>query len=154
MTMKSCFRVAVAAALVSIPAIPVLASGEVRVGDFYKEIATLQGIPAADGAVAESGLRSLGINLPSLELTKVLTEADLVGISDAMGVHVTTHRPLAEVTHDLVNGYTRSFRMDLRRNQRTPQPRTSGSNSGGDDPHSPTRPGDNNIQGQNNNHQR
>jgi len=81
MTIKSRILIAGVVALSSVLAIPVLAGGEIRVGDFYLELAKVHGVAAGDGAAAESRLRALGIGLPTLDLSKVLTEGDLVRIS-------------------------------------------------------------------------
>ncbi len=94
-------------------ALPVLAADEVRVGDFYKEIAKFRNISAVDGATAERGLRSQGIRLPNLDLSKVLTEGDMVRISEAMGVRVKTQTPASPVSQGQVSGYTKAFGSEL-----------------------------------------
>ncbi|HEX4826304.1 MAG TPA: hypothetical protein VFV19_18535 [Candidatus Polarisedimenticolaceae bacterium] len=71
---------------------PVFAS-DLTVGHFYSEIAKIRHMPAVDASSVEAGLRAAGFKLPALALNKALTEGDVIGISNAMGIHVTTQRP-------------------------------------------------------------
>ncbi len=111
--MKNWIRFAAVAALAVVLAMPVFASDDVRIGDFYKEIAKFRNIAAGDGATAERALRAQGVRLPNLDLSKVLTEGDMVRISEAMGVRVKTQRPEAPVSQSQVNAYTKTFGADL-----------------------------------------
>jgi hypothetical protein len=125
---------------------PALA-GEVTVGRFYAEIARVRHIPAADAAAAEAGLRAQGFRLPSLSLNKSLTEGDVVGISHALGIGVSTQRPSQPfgdaqlaVYSEVFGGQLKSASVGAGGNVF----RAFGSNSQGQD---------GNNQGQNNNNQ-
>lgn len=71
---------------------PAFAS-DLTVGRFYSEIARVRQMSAVDAVSAEHGLRAAGFKLPVLSLNKGLTEGDVIGIAQAMGIRVTTQRP-------------------------------------------------------------
>lgn len=101
--------VALAGVLLGTPAL----AGEVRVGDFYLEIAKSRNSAATDYAGAEKALRAEGFRLPDLDLRKVLTEADVVRISNGLGIRLSTTRPAAPVTDRQIAAFARTFAGDL-----------------------------------------
>lgn len=88
-------------------------AGEVSVGDFYREIAKHRNVAATDEATAEKALRAGGLSLPALDLRRVLTEGDVVRISEAIGIRVRTSRPQAPVTRRQLDAFSRTFADDL-----------------------------------------
>jgi hypothetical protein len=77
---------------VSVAALPAAAATP-TVSDLVVTIANANGLQPADGAEAVSQLRGLGANLPVLDLSAPLTERNVVLVSSAFGVRVTTQRP-------------------------------------------------------------
>ena len=111
--MKNGIRFAAVALLVAMVAVPAFAADEVRVGDFYKQIARFRNVAAVDGAGAERALRAQGVQLPQLDLQKVLTQGDIARVSAAMGVRVTTTQPDTPATQGQVEAFTKTFGSDL-----------------------------------------
>src|SRR5512145_1630174 len=68
------------------------------VGWFLKEIATARGLSAPTEAGAAQVLRTAGIDVPSLDPAKELTEQDAVAIGDSLGVTTTTQNPDATLS--------------------------------------------------------
>ena len=71
-----------AAAALALPAF----AGNVTVGRFYTELAKAKHLGAVDATSAEANLRAAGFHLPSINLDKTLTEADVAAISTSLGV--------------------------------------------------------------------
>ena len=111
--MKSWIRLGAIAAAVALLAVPAFAGDDVRVGDFYKQIARFRNVAAVDGASAERALRAQGVQLPQLDLAKVLTQGDVARVSAAMGVRLMTTRPEAPATQKQVDAFTKTFGSDL-----------------------------------------
>ena len=88
-------------------------AGNVTVGRFYTELAQAKRLVAVDVASAEASLRGAGINLPKLALDKSLTEGDLMSISNALGVAVTTQRPSQLISESQLNTFMASFGTQL-----------------------------------------
>lgn len=110
--MKSWIRLGAIAAA-ALLAVPAFAGDEVRVGDFYKQIARFRNVAAVDGVSAERALRAQGVQLPQLDLQKALTQGDIARISAAMGVRLMTTKPEAAATQKQVDAFTKTFGSDL-----------------------------------------
>ena len=86
--------IAVAALLVVATVAPALAASEVTVGRFVQELALHKSLGAVDVPTAVESLRSAGVRLPvNLDMDEALTEGDVVSISRAIGLRVTTSNP-------------------------------------------------------------
>jgi len=99
----------IAAAAVAAPAL----AGSVTVGRFYIEIAKAKHMGAVDATSAEANLRSAGFNLPSLSLSKGLTESDVASISRTLGLSVTTSHPDAAISEQQMDQFVSSFGSQL-----------------------------------------
>jgi hypothetical protein len=81
----------------------------VTVGRFYTELAQAKRLASVDAASAEANLRDAGYNLPDLVLDKSLTEGDMVSISNALGLGVTTQRPSQPISETQLHTFMASF---------------------------------------------
>ncbi len=103
-----------ALALVLIASAPVLAAGEFTVGKFMQELARAKNLNATDARIAVDSLRSSGVRLPEkLRLDERLTEGDVVEISQAVGIRVSTNNPEAPFTEEQVDSYLQAFSAEL-----------------------------------------
>lgn len=98
----------IAALTVAALSAPVFA-GDVTVGRFYMELARNRQLVSKDAASAESALRGAGLALPRLALDKSLTEGDLISISSALGVAVTTQHPTQLISEPQMKTFIGSF---------------------------------------------
>jgi len=117
-----------AAAALALPAF----AGNVTVGRFYTELAKAKHLGAVDATSAEANLRAAGFHLPSINLDKTLTEADVAAISTSLGVSVSTSRPTSVVNESQMNQFIGNFGVS---SNFTLDPTTPGLNpdsSGGD----------------------
>src|SRR5262245_29869265 len=89
-------------------------AGNPTVGSFYAEIARVRHMTAVDAASAEAGLRAAGFKLPVLPLDKGLTEGDVVGISGAMGLRVTTQHPTQAIGESQLTVFSTVFGAQLK----------------------------------------
>lgn len=97
---------AVAVLMVAAAVAPALASSEVTVGRFVQELARHKNLNATDVQIAVDSLRSVGIRLPEgLRLNARLTEGDVVSISRAAGLRVTTSNPNAPFNDEQVQSF-------------------------------------------------
>jgi hypothetical protein len=97
---------AVAVLMVTAAVAPVLASSEVTVGRFVQELARAKNLNATDEQIAVDSLRSVGIRLPEgMRLNARLTEGDVVSISRAAGLRVTTSNPNAPFNDEQVQSF-------------------------------------------------
>jgi hypothetical protein len=111
--MKRVNRIAIMAALaVAVAALPARAD-TVTVGRFYTEIAKAKRITAMDATSAEANLRAAGYLLPNLAHSKTLTEGDIVSVSEALGLNVTTSRPSEAVNETQLSQFVSSFSTQL-----------------------------------------
>ena len=96
----------VAALLVVAVAAPAFAANETTVGQFVQRLAITKNLNASDARIAEDSLRSVGIRLPSnLDMNARLTEADVVAISRAAGLRVTSSNPDQSFTNEQVDTF-------------------------------------------------
>lgn len=102
------------AALVALALVasPVLAGG-LTVGGFVQEIAKARGLSAGTAAEAALALQNAGINLPSVDFGKTLTQGDVVAISTAAGLTVRTSSPDAEFTASQLSSFMSTFGPEL-----------------------------------------
>jgi hypothetical protein len=97
---------AVAVLMVAAVVAPALASSEVTVGRFVQELARHKNLNATDVQIAVDSLRSVGIRLPEgMRLEARLTEGDVVNISRAAGLRVTTSNPNAPFDSEQVQSF-------------------------------------------------
>jgi hypothetical protein len=97
---------AVAVLMVAAAVAPALAASEVTVGQFIQELARHKNLNATDEQIAVDSLRSVGIRLPEgLRLNARLTEGDVVSISRAAGLRVSTSNPNAPFNEDQVQSF-------------------------------------------------
>ena len=83
------------------------------VGQFYIEVAKLQGRPAHDAATAEISLRNAGILLPNFGLDDPLTEGGVAAIAESAGIHVVSSHPAAPFDQGQVDTFIQCFGLDL-----------------------------------------
>src|SRR5258705_4705990 len=84
-------------------------AGNVTVGRFYTELAQAKHLVSVDAASAEANLRGAGFNLPKLALDKSLTEGDMMSISNALGLTVTTQKPSQLISESQMSTFMSSF---------------------------------------------
>ena len=94
------FGCAIAAMLLAVAPVSLAApqDDKATVGWFLKEIATARGLSAPTEAGAAQVLRTAGIDVPSLDPAKELTEQDAVAIGESLGVTTTTQNPDATLS--------------------------------------------------------
>jgi hypothetical protein len=115
MLMKSlirCGATAVAVALVMAMAAPVLAAN-VTVGEFVQRVAIVKNLDATDAQVARDSLRASGVRLPDLDLNAPLTESDVVAVSRAVGLRLTSSNPDKMFESDQVDNFFVAFTGEL-----------------------------------------
>ena len=107
---------AVALALVMAVAItaPVLAAGDVSVGDFLMQIAKARNLNASDVNTAVTSLHAVGVRLPAgINYDDRLTEGTVTGISRAVGLNVRTSTPDSNFDSAMVERFFVSFASEL-----------------------------------------
>lgn len=107
--------VLVALSMIAAAALPaVAASGKVTVGSFIVELAKAKNLSATDAQGAAASLAALGIQLPAnLDWNGRLTQGDVVAISRAAGLNVTTSDPTELFEQDQVDRFFLSFASEL-----------------------------------------
>lgn len=89
-------------------------ANEMTVGSFLQDYAQARNLSAADPASAADSLRSVGVRLPAgLTFDKQLTEADIVQLTRAAGLKVTTSRPEAPFGEQQVERLFLAFSDEL-----------------------------------------
>ncbi|MDH3628305.1 MAG: hypothetical protein OES25_11740 [Acidobacteriota bacterium] len=84
----------IVAALLGLTLSPALAGQSVTVGDFVQELARNRGHQSVDAVSAINALTANGIRIPrDIRLESALTENDVVALSRAVGISVTTRNP-------------------------------------------------------------
>ena len=112
--MKIARRLGVAAALIAAAGLLVPAmAADYSTKDFVMRIAAEKNLAASTGPVAVNSLRQAGYKLPALDLDSALTEGDVVGISNALGIRVTTTQPGAVFTQSQAEGYFAAFSSEI-----------------------------------------
>jgi len=94
--------------VVAVFAGPALAA-QPTVGDLYMELASLRGIAADSPIAAQTGLVSSGVDLPALDVSKTLTQGDVVDISRRFGLKLSTSRPNDEFSSEEMDGFVSGF---------------------------------------------
>ncbi len=95
-------------------AAPALAAGQdLTVGKFLIEIAKVKQLDAVDAATARLALANAGIKIGEMDLNKTLTQGDVVQISNAAGIPVSTTTPESAFTNDQMAVYISTFRPEL-----------------------------------------
>jgi hypothetical protein len=114
MFMKIARRLGVAAALIAAAGLLVPAmAADYRTGDFVKRVAAEKGLAATTPDVAVNSLGQAGYKLPALDLQSILTEGDVVNISNVLGINVTTTQPDAVFSETQAEGYFAAFSTEL-----------------------------------------
>jgi hypothetical protein len=117
MLMKSLVRASatVAAALLVVAlATPAVAANDVTVGQFVQRMAMAKNLNSTDAMIAADSLQAVGIRLPEdLKMTARLTEADVVEISRAAGLRVTSSNPDKLFTSDQVDSFFFAFSDEI-----------------------------------------
>lgn len=101
------------AVVLAAAAAPSLAA-DVTVGQFVQELARAKQLNATDAEIAAESLRSVGVRLPQdLRLSERLTEGDVVRISRAAGLSVSTTNPAAPFDEEQVDRFLVVFGVEL-----------------------------------------
>jgi hypothetical protein len=104
----------VAALMVVATVAPALAASEVTVGRFVQELALHKNLDAADVSTAVDSLRAVGVRLPAdLDMSAGLTEGDVVSISRAIGLRVSTSNPTTPFDESQVESFFFSLGDEL-----------------------------------------
>lgn len=103
------------AVILMLPLPALAAQTQETVGRFLVDIALLKKLDAPDPASAERSLREAGYTLPSLRLDGPLTEDAVVGIGQALGLNLRTHRAGAPFTDTQASDFLSTFRDVLSR---------------------------------------
>ena len=108
-----CGATAVAVALAVAVAAPAFAAN-ITVGEFVQRVAIVKNLDATDGPVAVESLRAKGVRLPAdLDLNAQLTESDVVAISRAVGLRLTSSDPDRVFESDQVESFFVAFGAEL-----------------------------------------
>jgi hypothetical protein len=111
-------RLAALAALIlslALSSAPVRANDDVTVGRLVQEIARALELDAADARAARESLGRAGLPLPAdLDLNAALTEAEVVRVSRAAGLRLTTSRPEARFDQRRLERYLTTFTGEIR----------------------------------------
>ena len=115
--MKSLVRASatVAAALLVVAlAAPAVAANDVTVGQFVQRMAMAKNLNSTDAMIAADSLRVVGVRLPAdLKMDARLTEADVVNISRAAGLRVTSSNPDKAFTSSQVDSFFFAFADEI-----------------------------------------
>ncbi|MHC4165301.1 MAG: hypothetical protein ACYSUM_24600 [Planctomycetota bacterium] len=91
------------------------AGDDVTVGRLVQEIARVLELDATDARVARESLSRAGLSLPAdLDLNAALTEAEVVRVSRAAGLKLTTSRPEARFHQQRLDRYLTTFTGEIR----------------------------------------
>jgi hypothetical protein len=116
MKIGSPWRIAAGIVLaVSAAALPALAGDAMTVGQFLEQIARHRGHDVADARAAADALAADGVRVAarSNALSRELTEGDVVAITRALGLKVTTRRPDAPFDRAQVDELLTYFSTEL-----------------------------------------
>jgi len=106
--------VAVAAILTATLALPVLAAGDVTVGQFIQRLALQKSLNATTPEIAAESLAAVGLRLPAdVQFSAGLKERDVTAIARSLGLRLTTSRPDASFTSEQVDEFIATFGLDL-----------------------------------------
>lgn len=109
------FGALAAAAVLAVTIVaPTFAANEVTIGQFVQRLAAIKQLDATDARVAMDSLRTIGVRLPAnLRMDAALTESDVVRISRAVGLRVTSSSPDSPFTDDQVDTFFTAFLDEL-----------------------------------------
>ena len=110
--LKSLKVVAAILVVFAICAAPAFAA-ELTAGKFMIEIAKVKNLPALNAATAKGSLIAAGINVTSIDVTKVLTQGDVVAISNAAGLRMKTSTPEATFSNEQMVNFISSFGLEM-----------------------------------------
>jgi len=89
-------------------------ASDVTVGQFVQELARAKKLNATDPVVAADSLRTAGVRLPDdVNLSRRLTEADVVRISRSVGLLVSTTNPESPFDQDQMDRFFVVFGSEL-----------------------------------------
>jgi hypothetical protein len=112
--MKMARRIGVAAVLIAVAGLLVPAmAADYQTKDFLMRIAAEKNLAASTPSAAMTSLQQAGYKLPALDLDSALTEGDVVGISNALGIRVTTSQPGALFSETQADSYFAAFSSEL-----------------------------------------
>ena len=95
-------------------AAPALAAGQdLTVGKFLIEIAKVRQLDAVDAMTARNSLANVGIRVGNLDLDKGLTQGDVVLISNAAGLPMSTSTPEAPFNNEQMGIFISTFGPEL-----------------------------------------
>ena len=106
----------IAAVLIALAmlAAPALAAGQdLTVGKFLIEIAKVRQLDAVDAVTARNSLANVGIRVGNLDLGKGLTQGDVVLISNAAGLPMSTSTPEAAFNDEQMSTFISTFGPEL-----------------------------------------
>ena len=110
-SLKVAAAVLIAFAMIAAPA---LAAGQdLTVGKFLIEIAKVKQLHAVDAVTARTALANAGINVGNLDLDKGLTQGDVVAISTAAGLAMSTSTPEATFNDEQMVTFISTFGPEL-----------------------------------------
>jgi hypothetical protein len=110
--LKSLKVVASILVVFAICAAPAFAA-ELTAGKLMMEIAKVKNLPALNAATAKGSLIEAGINVSKIDVNKVLTQGDVVAISVASGLRMTTSTPGATFSREQMNNFIGSFATQM-----------------------------------------
>jgi hypothetical protein len=114
MKIRSPRRIAAGIVLVASAAIPVVAGDGVTVGEFLEQLAQHRGHDVADARTAVAVLAEDGVRLDrTAALSRELTEGDVVAVTRALGLNVTTRRPDAPFDRAQIDELLTVFSWEL-----------------------------------------
>ena len=102
-----------AALLVVAPAALAVQDDAATAGWFLREIAIARGLSAPTEGEAAAVLARAGMNVPSLDPAKPLTEQDVVAIGKSFGISATTRSPNAPVTKSRGHAFISAFSDEI-----------------------------------------
>lgn len=103
-----------AAALLTVAAVAPVAAADVTVGTFVQEMARARSLDATDPGTAATALRTVGVALPAdLDLSRPLTEGDVVRVARAIGIRVTSSAPDATFDRARMERFMSTFSAEL-----------------------------------------
>lgn len=101
-------------ALIVTIATPALAAQDMTVGQFVQELARSRGLESTDGITALEALSSSGVAMPvGLHMESNLTERDVVSLSRAVGLNVTSSQPNKAFDASHADRFFASFSREL-----------------------------------------
>jgi hypothetical protein len=141
-----CSVMAVMGLILVVASVSALAAEPYTTGEFVKRFAEARNLDATDPGIAATSLRNVGVDLPQdINLDARLTESDVVKISRAAGLRVTSSNPNRLFTREQAESYFFAFSDELLAadgafddvDQRTVRPYGEGNGNGWGPPFDP-----------------